>query len=266
MNMENPVRTLALIALAASAAGCASIDPGALTQDALAAPGQAWSAARRGLATPQLSPVATPEALTGGNQQSMPQPAPVAYEQGSPNSLWRTGSRSFFNDQRAQRVGDILTVLIEIDDSAQLSNTSNRTRTGSTSSGFSNFFGLEDTIGNALGTDPANLVTAESESTHNGTGAINRAEKIALTVAAVIVDRLPNGNLVLAGRQEVRINGEVRELTVSGVVRPEDITSSNTINHTEIAEARISYGGRGQISAVQRPGWGQRLADALTPW
>lgn len=257
---------LAVAALALGASGCASVDAGAVAQDALAAPGQAYNAARRGLAGPQLQPVGSPAALTGGAQQSMPQPEPVAYDPAAPSSLWRSGSRSFFNDQRASRIGDILTVLIEIDDRAEVSNTSNRTRTGSTAAGFSNFFGLEDTVSSLLGTDTDSLVAADSTTSHNGTGAINRAEKIELTVAAVIVDRLPNGNLVLAGRQEVRINGEVRELTVSGVIRPEDITSSNTINHTEIAEARISYGGRGQISSVQRPGWGQRIGDALSPW
>jgi flagellar L-ring protein precursor FlgH len=267
MTKDLSMRTLALLALAVGAAGCASAGAaGDLAQDALAAPGVAYSAATRALAAPALHPVATPAALTGGEQQTMPQPAAAVIEPGAPSSLWRTGSRSFFNDQRAARIGDILTVMIEIDDSAQVSNTSNRSRTGSTSSGFSNFFGLEDTVSSILDTDPASLVTAESESTHAGTGAINRAEKIELTVAAVIVDRLPNGNLVLAGRQEVRINGEVRELTVSGIARPEDITASNTINHTQIAEARISYGGRGQISAVQRPGWGQRLGDAISPW
>jgi flagellar L-ring protein precursor FlgH len=114
--------------------------------------------------------------------------------------------------------------------------------------------------------DTENMIGAEAESEHRGSGAINREEKIELTIAAVIVDRLPNGNLVLAGRQEVRINGELRELTVSGIIRPEDVTASNTINHTQIAEARISYGGRGSISAVQRPNWGQRLGDAITPW
>jgi flagellar L-ring protein precursor FlgH len=262
------MRRIALLALAAGAAGCASVDRQEFAQDALAAPGAAYTAARQAIAPPQLHAVGTPEALTGGAQQTMPQPAPAAYEPAAPNSLWRAGSRSFFNDQRASRIGDILTVLIEIDDKAEVSNSSNRSRSGSTSAGVSNFFGLEESVGRFFNGafDPENLVEAESESTHTGTGAINREENIELTVAAVIVDRLPNGNLVLAGRQEVRINGEVRELTVSGVVRPEDITSSNTINHTQIAEARISYGGRGQISAVQRPGWGQRLGDALTPW
>ncbi len=263
------MRTLALLALAAAGVtGCASVNTADLSHDVLAAPGVAYDAARRGLSGPQLRPVGTPAALTGAQQQTMPQPEPVAYEPGQANSLWRTGSRSFFNDQRASRIGDIITVEIEIDDSAELSNSSNRQRSASTSAGVSNFFGLETAVGQVFNSafDPSNLVSAEADSSHNGAGAINREEKIELTVAAVIVDRLPNGNLVLAGRQEVRINGELRELTVSGIIRPEDVTARNRINHTQIAEARISYGGRGSISAVQRPNWGQRIGDAITPW
>lgn len=268
MSKDISMRALALLALAAGAGGCASLDTAELSQDALAAPGVAYNAARRSLAPPQLQPVGTPAQLTGGDQQTMPQPEPVVYEPAMPNSLWRTGSRSFFNDQRASRIGDIITVEIEIDDSAELSNSSNRQRSASTSAGVGNFFGLEQTVGQVFNGafDPSSMVSADADSNHNGSGAINREEKIELTVAAVIVDRLPNGNLVLAGRQEVRINGELRELTVSGIIRPEDVTARNRINHTQIAEARISYGGRGSISAVQRPNWGQRLGDAITPW
>lgn len=269
MNLQLNLRRLALIALTTGAAGCISTDRlGDVAQDVIAAPGVAYDAARRAAAPPQFAPVGTPAQLTGGAQQTMPQPEPIAYETPRPNSLWRSGSRSFFNDQRASRIGDILTVQIEIDDSAQVSNSSNRSRSASTSAGISNFFGLEGGLGRIFGGefDPENLVGADAASDHTGTGAINRQEKIALTVAAVIVDRLPNGNLVIAGRQEVRINAELRELTVSGIIRPEDITSANTINHTQIAEARIAYGGRGQISAVQRPNLGQRVADAVTPW
>lgn len=264
------MRRLALIALAAGAAGCANVSGGAheIAQDALAAPGAAFDAARRVAGPPQLQPVASPAALTGGQHTGMPQPAFAAAEAGAPNSLWRSGSRSFFNDQRAGRIGDILTVNIEIDDRAQLTNSSNRTREGSTSAGVSNFFGLERLAGTVFNNafDNENLIGAESSSEHRGQGAINRQEKIELRVAAVIVDRLPNGNLVIAGRQEVRINAELRELTVSGIIRPEDIKANNTIDHDQIAEARISYGGRGSISAVQRPGWGQRLGDAVAPW
>jgi flagellar L-ring protein FlgH len=260
------MRTLALLALAAGATGCASTPEYA--SDALAAPGVAYDAARRAFGPPQLTPVETPEYLTGGGERTLPQPMPTAYEQAQPNSLWRTGSRSFFNDQRAQRIGDIITVQIEIDDKAELSNSSNRQRESSTSAGVSNFFGLEETLGEIFNSafDTENMISAEAESEHSADGAINREEEIELTIAAVIVDRLPNGNLVLAGRQEVRINGELRELTVSGIIRPEDVTSENTILHTQIAEARISYGGRGQISAIQRPNWGQRIGDAISPW
>ncbi|GAN00254.1 flagellar L-ring protein FlgH [alpha proteobacterium U9-1i] len=272
MSFDLHMRRIALIALAASAAGCASSDYGAmahgLAQDAIAAPGVAYDAARRAAAPPQFAPVGSPAHLTGGEQQTMPQPAPAAYAERRPNSLWQAGSRSFFNDQRASRIGDILTVQIEISDKAELSNSSNRSRSASTSAGVSNFFGLEGGLGRIFGAefDPENLIGAEAESDHNGQGAINREEKIELTVAAVIVDRLSNGNLVIAGRQEVRINAELRELTVSGIIRPEDIDANNTIDQTQIAEARIAYGGRGQISAVQRPNLGQRLGDAITPW
>lgn len=262
------MRHLALLALAAGTVGCASTDRAAIANDALAAPGVAYDAARRAVSGPQLQAIASPASLTGGGQQSVPQPQFPYVEAGAPNSLWRTGSRSFFNDQRASIVGDIITVNIEIDDKAELSNSSDRSRDSSTSAGISNFFGLETGVSRFFGSsfDPENLVGAEASSSQSGSGAINREEKIELTVAAVIVDRLPNGNLVIAGRQEVRINAELRELTVSGIIRPEDVTANNTINHTQIAEARISYGGRGQLSAVQRPNWGQRIGDAVTPW
>ena len=263
------MRTLALIALAAAGAtGCASVDTAEFRQDALAAPGAAYDAAHRALAPPQLRPVATPAQLTGGEQQSMPQPQPAQYEARRPSSLWQSGSRSFFNDQRATDIGDIITVEIEIDDSAEISNSSNRQRSSQTSAGVSNFFGLEQSVGQLFNNafDPENMIGAQADSDQNGSGAINREEKIEFTMAAVIVDRLPNGNLVVAGRQEVRINGELREITVSGIIRPEDVTANNTISQTQIAEARISYGGRGQLSAVQRPNWGQRIGDAISPW
>lgn len=262
-------RLIAAAALVASAGACASAPNYAeLSRDAMAAPGAAYSAARHALAPPALAPVANPQPLTGGQYQGMPAPEPAAYSEGAPNSLWRAGRRSFFNDQRASSIGDILTVEIEIDDRAQVSNSSNRTRSSSTSTGVSNFFGIETSLGGLFGGgfDPGNLITAQGESDATGQGAINRQEKIELTVAAVIVDLLPNGNLVIAGRQEVNINAELRELTVSGVIRPEDIDANNTISHTQIAEARINYGGRGQISAVQRPNWGQRIGDAVSPW
>ncbi|NIJ41139.1 flagellar L-ring protein precursor FlgH [Parvibaculum indicum] len=216
---------------------------------------------------PALAPVGAGLSGDANRRVGMPMPQPerIVYE---PNSLWRSGSRAFFRDQRASREGDILTVKIDIADSAKVDNTSKRSRDNSEDANLSNFFGLESNLSHVLpdAVDPTNLVGAGSTSSSTGTGSVNRQESIALTIAAVVTQTLPNGNLVIAGRQEVRVNNEVRELTVQGVVRPEDISNTNTIEHTQIAEARISYGGRGQITDVQQPRYGQQLYDILMPF
>jgi flagellar L-ring protein precursor FlgH len=197
----------------------------------------------------------------------MPQPPQERY---APNSLWRAGARTFFNDQRAARVGDILTVKIQIDDNADVSNSTSRKRTSGSDVGVDNMFGLEKSlrrlplVPDAI--DPSSLIKADGSTQTQGQGAVTRAEKVELTVAAVVTQILPNGNMVIDGSQEVRVNSEIRELTVAGIIRPEDISADNTINHTQIAEARISYGGRGDISTVQRPGVFQRITDAISPW
>ena len=216
---------------------------------------------------PDLAPVGAGLAAEARQPVAMPMPEPerIVYQ---PNSLWRSGSRAFFRDQRASRVGDILTVKIDIADSAKVDNTSKRSRDNSENAGLTNFFGLESNLPHVLpdAVDPGSLVDANSTSASAGSGSVDRKESIALTIAAVVTQTLPNGNLVIAGRQEVRVNNEVRELTVQGVVRPEDISNTNTIEHTQIAEARISYGGRGQITDVQQPRYGQQLYDILMPF
>jgi flagellar L-ring protein precursor FlgH len=186
----------------------------------------------------------------------------------SSNSLWRNGARAFFHDQRASKVGDILTVDINIKDNATVSNETATSRDTSTDGGVSHLFGLETLVGKVLpGTpDPAHLVTTGSKSSLAGKGSVNRSEAVSLTIAAVVDRVLPNGNLMIQGRQEVRINQELRELTIAGIVRPEDITAANTVKHTQIAEARVSYGGRGAVSRVQRVPAGQALAEAFTPF
>jgi len=219
------------------------------------------------IASPQLTPISNPATLAGSSRVSMPLPAPNT-EAAAANSLWRTGARSFFGDQRATNIGDILTVNIEIADSAQVNNSTQRSRKTSEESGIQALLGFEANLQKALpGTpslDPA--VGFDSSSASNGTGSVNRQESVSLTVAAVIVDKLPNGNLVIGGSQEVRINNELRELLISGVIRPEDIAADNTIDHSKIAEARISYGGRGDISQVQRDRYGTRIYQQVAPF
>lgn len=177
-------------------------------------------------------------------------------------SLFRAGAGAFLGDQRAGRVGDILTIRINIADKAEVGNTTSRIRSGSENAGISALLGLEK----VLPGDPAKLASTNSTSQSNGSGNISRSETINMTMSAIVTNVLPNGNLVVRGKQEVRVNYELRELIVTGIVRPQDIARDNSIRHSQIAEARISYGGRGQLTQAQQARWGQQIYDALFPF
>ncbi len=185
-----------------------------------------------------------------------------------PASLWNGGPGSLLGDRRAMDRGDILTVVIEIDDSAEISNSSQRARSGSEDLSIPNLLGIPQRIQGRLPEgatlDPA--VGVSSSSSSSGNGSVRRNERLELRVAATIVEVLPNGVVAIQGTQEVRVNFELRELTVTGFVRPEDISRLNEITYDKIASARISYGGRGQISDVQQPRYGQQIADAVLPF
>lgn len=220
-------------------------------------------------AAPRMTQPLNPTARPNYKPVSMPMPAPVAGStKRKPNSLWQTGARAFFKDQRAGTVGDILTVMVKIDDKATLGNSSNRSRSNTRAANANAFLGYEASLHQILpeAIRPGALVDLNSSNNTTGTGNITRGEEIELKVAAIITQVLPNGNLVLQGRQEVRVNFELRELEIAGVVRPEDINSDNTISYEKIAEARISYGGRGFASAVQQPHLGEQLLDVLWPF
>jgi flagellar L-ring protein precursor FlgH len=214
---------------------------------------------------PPLSPMDNPTTKPGYKpvQMPMPTPQPASY---NPNSLWRNGSRAFFKDQRAHQVGDILTVKVNINDTAQFQDETQRSRTGTEDSGISNFLGANTIANPAKAVLPGRLLTADSNSSSDGKGSINRQEELTTNVAAVVTQVLPNGNFVIEGKQEIRVNFEVRELIVAGVVRPEDIDSDNSIELPKIAEARIAYGGRGQITDVQQQRYGQQVLDVLLPF
>lgn len=211
-----------------------------------------------------VDPVATPVvqpslAQDRGSDSPTTPAAPSA-------SLFRTGAGALFQDQRAARVGDIVTVRINIADRASIDNSTSRTRDGSESSGAGTLFGLEKVVSKAVGIDTGTLMESETKSKSSGSGTTSRSETVNMTVAAVVTAVLPNGNLVIRGRQESRVNFELRELLVSGIVRPQDIARDNSIRHTQIAEARISYGGRGQLTDAQQARWGQQLMDVLSPF
>ncbi|MGG5808791.1 flagellar basal body L-ring protein FlgH [Falsiroseomonas sp. CW058] len=216
---------------------------------------------------PALAAMDSPTADPRWRNVSMPMPVPQEAP-ASANSLWRTGSRTFLRDQRAAAPGDLVTVLVSIQDEAQLQNRTERERTGTDTLGIPRLLGLETSLTRLLpnAVDPSRLVQTNGEQTTNGTGSIRRNETVTLRVAATVAQVLPNGNLVVAGRQQVRVNHELRDMTVSGIIRPQDIASDNTVRHDRLAEARIAYGGRGTISDVQAPRIGQQLLDVILPF
>ncbi len=216
---------------------------------------------------PKMASIEDPTRKDGYVPVHMPMPAPSLSER-QPNSLWATGGRAFFRDQRAQRVGDILTVVVTINDQAQLQNETKRSRDNTDTAGVTNFLGFESHLHNWLpnAVNPASLINTNSALSNDGKGSIQRQEQIDLRVAATIVQVLPNGNLVLQGRQQVGVNFDLRDLTISGIIRPQDISADNTITYDQIAEARIAYGGRGSVTDVQQPRYGDQLLDIIMPF
>jgi flagellar L-ring protein FlgH len=216
---------------------------------------------------PKLATIENPVLKKDYQPITMPMPAPNMGER-EPNSLWQTGSRAFLRDQRASRVGDIITVVIKIDDKAQIENQTKRTRDNEEKANLDNILGFEGQLKKWLpdAVKPDKLVTLGSDSKIDGKGSVDRSEKINVKIAAIITQILPNGNMVLQGKQQMVVNYDMRELQVSGVIRPEDISSENTVNYEQIAEARIAYGGKGQIMDVQQARYGQQVYDIIFPF
>lgn len=248
-------KVILLVAIGATLSGCGSV--GRLQQIGKA---------------PKLSgiePVSTPEVEAS---LSMPsdrgRPTSVAMQQpaAAPTaSLFRTGAGAFFRDQRAGKMGDILTIKINIQDKADIGNNTSRTRGGSESGGLGNLLGIAP-VAKLVGADAGKVFETDSGSKYSGGGTTARSETINMTMAAIVTQVLPNGNLMIRGKQEVRVNFEMRELIVTGIIRPEDIARDNSIQHSQIAEARVIYGGKGQLTDAQQARWGQQIYDALFPF
>lgn len=238
------IRYLPVLAAALALAGCQSMPNGTT------------------LATPQMSPVGSGMVV----EQVAIAPAYAQTEKHTFGSLWGKSSETLFTDLRASRVGDTVTVNIAINDKAQFDNQTDRSRTSKRKTGIGaalgvSGFGISGTAGDA------NLdLSVDAQSSSKGEGSIGRAEKLNLSIAAVVTQVLPGGNLMIAGSQEIMVNEEIRVLNIGGIVRPVDISANNTIAYDKIAEARIAYGGRGHVSDVQRPAWGQRVLDGVAPF
>src|SRR3981081_1490181 len=242
------ILTAALLAVAIFASGCSSIDR-------LSQIGE----------KPKLTEIENPTAQPGYKPVQMPSPKPEQAPY-TANSLWRHGSRAFFRDQRAARVGDIMTITVNFTDKANMANESQRSRASKEDAGITEFADSKRCSGNAAKVRPGKLLATESAGSYDGKGSVVRQENLQTSVAAVVTPVLPNGNLVVEGKQETRVNFEIRELIVAGIVRPEDSQSDNTIDSSKIAQARIAYGGRGQITDVQQPRYGQQVMDVLLPF
>lgn len=216
---------------------------------------------------PPLAPVENPARNPEVAHVEFPQPEQKVHVRQA-NSLWEPGARAFFKDQRAGKVGDILTVIIQVSDSADIKNETKRARTTAENDNVTNLLGFETKLNKIFpnAVDPTALMNYGGKTQNDGTGQISRADKVNLRVAAVITQVMPNGNMVIYGKQQMNVNYDQRELKVTGVIRPEDISSANSINYDQIAEARISYGGQGQIMDVQQARYGTQLMDIVFPF
>ncbi|MEM9043654.1 MAG: flagellar basal body L-ring protein FlgH [Pseudomonadota bacterium] len=201
------------------------------------------------------------------------EPAPIEPQVVAPQqvpvqsaSLWRSGPSSLFGDRRAQGRGDLLTVVINIDEEAEISNTTDRSRQASEDLSVAALFGLQQYLLNTANIDISNAAQIGSQSSSFGDGSVERSEEITLRLAATVTEVLPNGHFLIVGNQEIRVNFELRDLKIQGIIRPEDISRANEITYDKIADARISYGGRGQITDLQQPRYGQQVADILLPF
>ncbi len=244
--LRNSASTATLIALAVALTGC--------------------SAAQRLKnigEVPAMTKIQDPTQAPGYQPVAMPVPQSEVAQHNF-GSMWQPGARAFFKDHRAGRVGDLLTITVAIKDQAILNNQTQNTRKDSTSSVGTNLLGLETLLPSAIAA--SSLVSASGALGTDGQAQINRSEQITTTLAALVTQVLPSGNLVVVGKQEIRVNYEVRDLQITGIVRPTDIDATNSVTYDKIAEARISYGGHGQGTDLQQPRYGTQFFDIISPF
>jgi len=229
---------------------------GACTNDTMAKLGELGE-------KPAMTKITDPTKDPGYSPVSMPVPNPVASSHQN-GSIWQPGARAFFKDQRATRVGDVLTVSVLINDSAIMANETKGQRNDADQVAMTNFLGLEKIAPKVI--TPGSLINTSGVRNTDGKATINRQEQITVQLAAIVTQVLPNGNLVVSAKQEVRVDYDLRDVSFSGIVRPTDIDATNTIAWNQIADARLSYSGRGQSEDLQQPRLGSQLIDILSPF
>jgi len=218
---------------------------------------------------PPMAEVVNPQQKPEYKAMSWPMPETPPPEKQYANSLWQHGARAFFRDQRAARVGDILKVNVKINDKLQFNNQTEGKRTTIDTAAAPALLGAANKIIHflpAVSPDPSSLLNVSGNLDTKGTGTVSRQDVLTTQIAALVTQMLPNGNMVIDGKQEITMNKDVREVAVRGVIRPQDINSDNTIDSTQIAEARITYTGRGQLNDMQEPRWGGQVVDAISPF
>ncbi|HUT04425.1 MAG TPA: flagellar basal body L-ring protein FlgH [bacterium] len=200
----------------------------------------------------------------------LPAAQPAGEDDFAPDSLWndQLPFGVFYSDPRARGVNDIITILIVENTTAENSASTSGAKKSEIKAGVPSFFGWEAELAGKVtkGFDSSNLLSANLDKTFSGDGKTARSGKIVATISARVVRALPNGNLVILGQREISINSEKETIFVSGIIRREDIQADNTVVSTKIADARIFYGGKGQVSEDQRAGWAGRLISVLWPF
>ncbi|MCP4355583.1 MAG: flagellar basal body L-ring protein FlgH [Proteobacteria bacterium] len=190
-----------------------------------------------------------------------------AQKPNAPGSLWQSGSNGFFKDNRAKTVGDIITVLVSVSISAETSANTESSQTNTSQTGVTTLLNLADNITHqGLGLGSGGLLDTDADRSFSGSGKTDRTDTLDTTIAATVTQVLPNGHMLIQGKREVTINYEMQELNIAGIIRPEDVSANNTISSNQIAQARVSYGGKGNINEVQTKKWGIKFIDRWMPF
>ncbi len=194
---------------------------------------------------------------------------PVIAERSQPtnsNGGFVYGGGSLYSPRKARQIGDLVTIRVVQSTAADTTAGTNLKRKSDMSASVSALFGLETVIADIPGGGPSLSLGATTKNDFDGTGGTNRAGSLSGTLTARVVELLPNGHLVVLGKQAVKINNEVEVLAIRGVVDPRSIAADNSVFSTAIADARIEYGGTGVVAGKQRPGWFSRVLDMVSPF